>query len=131
MKKLTTTIAIALLAFTTVTATPFTGKEKKETVKADFASSSYLVKNTSTIKVFVEKTVNSTVNIKLRDLNGKILTNQTVWKAQTGGAFQFDLSNLPDNTYELVISNGSKTEVKQIKINTNTPTEVVREVTIK
>lgn len=50
MKKLTTTIAIALLGFTTVAATPLTEKKKDKSEKAktevnskDFATSSYLV----------------------------------------------------------------------------------------
>lgn len=134
MKKLTTTIAIALLGFTTVAATPFTETKKykpTEATSTGFVTSTYLVKNSSIVKVFVEKAVGNSVTIKLIDSAGKTLTNQTVWKSETGGAFQFDLSNLPDNTYNLVITNGSKTEVKEIEINTNQPTEVVREITIK
>jgi FlaG/FlaF family flagellin (archaellin) len=138
MRKLTTTIAIVLLGFITVSATELTEnkkdkseKAKTEAVSTDFATSSYLVRNSSTIKVFVERAAGNAVSIRLIDTNGKALTNQTVWKSETSGAFQFDLSNLPDNTYSLVITNGSKTEVKQIEINTNQPSEVVREISIK
>lgn len=61
------------------------------------------------LQIALNKQTGGWVDIRLTNAAGKVLFVQQVSKHQTEARLRLDVSNLPDGTYELTITNGRDT----------------------
>ena len=131
MKKLFKTFAILLLATATTFATTSEDDKKKVKQPTSFDIGMYNVKNTSTIRLMLEKAKGDIITIKLRDETGDILHKEVVRKNNTFYKTNFQLDGLSDGTYQFEISSDNEKVVREVTVSTNVPTPVVyKELTI-
>lgn len=90
---------------------------------AVFASAS-----ATTLNVMVEKQMGANVVIRLKDDKGNVLSTNILQKKDGSYRSKFDLSNLSDGTYQVEVTNGVDTTVKEITLSTQTPTTVSRNI---
>ena len=69
--------------------------------------------------VVVGKTDGSLL-IQVVDQQGRTLSSKPVYKQESATRIRFDLNELPDGIYEVVITEGSNRQVKDIVLNTHT-----------
>lgn len=131
MKKLFKTLAVILL---TSAATFASVKHDKMAVKEieTFEIGMYKMKNTSTIRLMLNKYQSNVVSVNLTDKNGNILYRDFISKKQMKYRRDFDMSGLKDGTYTFTIANGIEEETHNVVISTNSPElQTYRELTIK
>ncbi len=132
MKKLTTTIAIALLATTTF----FNANaedHKSETKSAntstmlDYKSSNLNVGmyesgkvNSLKLNITLTKDEGKIATIKLIDSKGTVLNEQRIGKKLTGYNFRFDFSTVKAGKYFIEVTNGEHIITKEILKGTST-----------
>lgn len=92
----------------------------------------YTIKQTSKVKVFVEKNKGEKLLIRLKNEQGDVLHTETIGKSQTFYKGSYDLEQLQDGKYSFEIENSAERLVKNVQISTQKPVEVEkREVVIK
>lgn len=132
MKKLTSIIAIALLATTTV----FNANaEDKKTVTTNTSSSSVFEYKSSQLNVgmyesgkvnsmklnlALTKDAGKKATIKLMDSKGTVLNEERIGKKLTGYNFRFDFSTVEAGKYFIEITEGDSIITKEIIKSTNT-----------
>ncbi|RCR67709.1 T9SS type A sorting domain-containing protein [Larkinella punicea] len=129
-----TLFASALLALALSTSTVSFAADNKENAepKSTFQMAVYPVINSMKVSVNVNKPKDSKVDIRLVDEAGQTLTVLKLGKDNESSIIRFDLNNLEDGIYKVEVSDGVKTEVKTVKVQTSTPVEVAhREVSLK
>jgi hypothetical protein len=109
MKKLFKTLA--LVCATTIFS--FANPLPKPTT---FAVGMYNVTNTLALKVFVQKAKGDDLKLELKDANGNCFLTAYSAKKNVKEGFMFDLKNLKEGQYLLVISNDSETFEKEINL---------------
>lgn len=114
MKKLTRTIAAVLLMGTS---TAFANDMKEEKTKS-FDMSMYVDQNSETLKTFYEKSQGNTLIIEIQNEKGQTLHQSIVGKKRTTAQLNFNLRNLEDGAYKLVVTDGSNTVEKPLELNT-------------
>jgi hypothetical protein len=131
MKKLFKTLAIVLLASATTFAA--TTEDDKKTVKQPetFEIGMYNVKNTSKIRLMLEKAKGDVLVIKLRNETGDVLHKEVVNKRSTFYSTNFQLDGLEDGNYQFEIESNNEKVVREVTVSTNVPTPVVyKELTL-
>ncbi|NEU70050.1 hypothetical protein GK091_24440 [Spirosoma agri] len=63
------------------------------------------------------KGVSQPVSIRLNQANGITLFTQQVTKRQTSAQVRFDVSDLPDGTYTVEVSDGAQLTTHQVQLN--------------
>ncbi|WP_435353499.1 T9SS type A sorting domain-containing protein [Emticicia sp. SJ17W-69] len=132
MKKLTSIIAIALLATTTV----FNANaEDKKTATTNTSSSSVFEYKSSQLNVgmyesgkvnsmklnlALTKDAGKKATIKLMDSKGTVLNEERIGKKLTGYNFRFDFSTVEAGKYFIEITEGDSIITKEIIKSTNT-----------
>jgi hypothetical protein len=91
---------------------------------ASFQSSVYVSANRQ-IRVAVDKQNSHSVEVKLLDERGHLVVNRLIAKKQNQFRGRFDVNELPDGHYRLVITDGSAVETRQIDLTTTAPTVAV------
>jgi hypothetical protein len=81
-----------------------------------FAVGMYNVNNTLALKVFVQKAKGHDLKLELKDDNGNCFLTTYSSKKNVKEGFMFDLKNLTEGQYTLVISNESETYEKAINL---------------
>jgi hypothetical protein len=117
MKKLFKTLTIVLLASITTFASVADDKMAIKEIDT-FAIGMYQLKNTSKVRLMLEKFQSSVVLVKLTDKNGSILHREFIAKKQMNYSKTFDLSRLTDGTYTFIIESGQKKETHDVAIKT-------------
>ncbi|GAB3898169.1 hypothetical protein GCM10028803_17220 [Larkinella knui] len=128
-----TLFASALLALTLGTASLAWADDNKENAeaKSTFQSAVYPVINSMKVSVNVSKAKDSKVNVRLVNEAGQTLTVLKLGKDNESSTIRFDMNNLEDGIYKVEVSDGSRTEVKTVKVQTSTPVlEPRREVSL-
>ena len=121
MKKLFKTLAVVLLASATTFAS--VTEEKKVTKETKtFAIGMYQMKNTSKVRLMLDKHTDNVISVKLTDELGSILHRDFINKKQTNYGKSFDLSRLNDGTYTFVIESKNEKTTREVVIETNEPT---------
>ncbi|MGV3558196.1 T9SS type A sorting domain-containing protein [Larkinella arboricola] len=115
-----TLFASALIALTLVATQTF-ATDNGDKAKATFQSAVYPMINSMKVGVNVSKEKDSKVNIKLLSHTGRILVTRKLGKGSEASNLRFDLNDLEDGVYKVEISDGNYTEVKTVKLETNTP----------
>lgn len=119
-----TLFASALIALTMTTAA-FAADDKAEAAKSTFRSVVYPNVDAHKLNVNVEKTGNSRIYIKILDAKGNQLAVQALSKSTQKAQARFDVSELQDGTYRVVVTDGTNQIVKDIVLSTKTPSEAV------
>ncbi|GAB3335360.1 hypothetical protein GCM10027299_44280 [Larkinella ripae] len=119
-----TLIASALIALTlaTTSAALADGKETAE-AKSTFQSAVYPVINSLKVSVNVSKAKDSKVNVRLVNEAGQTLTVLKLGEKNETSIIRFDLNNLEDGVYRVEVSDGFKTDVKTVKVQTSAPVD--------
>ena len=103
MKTLITTLALAL-SLATVTVAQTNGIDRPTNV-ARYETGIYTTA-AGKLQVSVDKQAGGTVAVSLKDANGSVLFTRRIAKNDTQYRNRFDLSQLPDGTYQLELTNG-------------------------
>jgi hypothetical protein len=128
-----TLIASALIALTLSTSTATFAADNKEKAepKSAFQSAVYPVVNSMKVSVNVNKPKDTKVNIRLMNEAGQTLTVLKLGKDNESSIIRFDMNNLEDGIYKVEVSDGFRTEVKTVRLQTSTPVaESYREVSL-
>jgi hypothetical protein len=97
-----------------------------------FAIGMYKVKNTSKVRLMLDKFQSSVVSVQLTDRDGNVIHREFISKKQMNYSKSFDLSQLVDGTYTFVIEGGTDKETRDVVIETKESTFVAnREFTIE
>ena len=129
-----TLFASALLALTIATSSTSFAADNKETAgtKSTYQSVVYPVINTTKIRVNISKEKSTRINVSLKNEAGETLAVERLGKGHESSAVRFDLNELEDGIYQVVISDGNTKQVKEIKLKTNVPTvETERHIAMK
>ena len=122
MKTTIKTLAAALLAgvlsISNVSATTGDAGNKS------FAVGMYQVSNSLNMRVAINKTAGTKVNITLKDAGGNVIYSAQVAKKESTFRCNVDMSELTDGKYQFSISDGITTETKDIVIGTKKPEPV-------
>jgi hypothetical protein len=131
MKKLFKTLAVVLLTSATTFAS--VGDDKMAIKEIDtFAIGMYKLKNTSKVRLMLDKFQSSAVSVVLTDESGNVLHRDFIAKKQMDYSKTFDLSRLTDGTYTFTIENSVEKETHSVVIATNVPElQTYRKLTIK
>lgn len=105
-------------------ASPIAGANKPA---ATYATSLYTAHDGRLI-LSLEKEVGQTVSVRLSQANGTTLFSQQVTKRQTKTQVRFNVSELPDGTYIVEVSNGTKMTTHQVQLSTPQTTTPSRQV---
>lgn len=92
-----------------------TGKNAQPESNNQIAVTSFV---SGKIDVTIKKSEGKNMQIRLTDQTGKTLASVTV-KNDEDTRTRFDLSNLTDGEYEVVITDGTNKVIKPITLNTN------------
>lgn len=131
MKKLIKTIAIVLFASATTFASNLVDDKKEVKQPKSFELGMYNVKNTSKIRLMLEKAKGDLITVSLTNKKGDVLHKETINKKKTFYSTNFQLDGLEDGTYNFVIEGNEEKIVREVKVSTNVPTPVVyKELTI-
>lgn len=132
MKKLTKIFVSALL-ISGISFASFADDTPVSTAKPKtFEVGLYNIKQTSKVKVFVEKNKGEKLLIRLKNEQGDVLHTEAIGKSQTTYKGSYDLEQLQDGKYTFEIENSAERLVKSVQISTQKPVEVEkREVVIK
>ncbi|RRB02693.1 T9SS type A sorting domain-containing protein [Larkinella rosea] len=128
-----TVLASALIALTFATSSIAFADDNRENaeLKSSFQSAVYPIVNTMKLNININKAKESKVAIRLIDEAGQTLTVLKLGQDNESSNIRFDLNNLEDGIYKVEISDGIRTEVKTVKVQTATPVaEPVREVSL-
>lgn len=80
------------------------------------------------LNIALDKTVGGSVNITLKDANGKTLYVERLGKKATTSRIRLNLDELKDGTYQVEITNGVETTTHNVVLSTpqsSSPTRVV------
>ena len=95
------------------------GKDAVE-AKASFRAVVYPVADSMKLSLSINKAKDRNVNVRLLNQAGEVLTVLKLGKDNESATIRFDLNNLEDGIYRVEVSDGFKTEVKTVKLQTST-----------
>jgi hypothetical protein len=108
MKKLFKTFALIAL-----TATATFANENKENKASNFEVGMYSLNGTAKVRLLLEKEKGANLVVSLKNDKGEVLFKEFLGKNSTGYNKYFNLDELANGTYELVIDNGSEVITKK------------------
>lgn len=132
MKTLVSSLLVAL--FVTASTVSFartddrTPRESK-TVAA-FKVGVYPSVESTKLNVLIAKETGADISVQLRNEQGYVLATQWVSKKETSCRLRFDLSELEDGKYQVVVSDGTTKTVKEMNLATKTPVQVDRLISL-
>ncbi|MFC5407831.1 hypothetical protein ACFPMF_00825 [Larkinella bovis] len=120
MKTVVTSALMALLFATAPAAFAADNKETAET-KSTFQSAVYPMANSMKVSVNINKPKDCPVKVRLLNESGETLSVLKLGKDNESSSIRFDLNNLGDGVYKVEVSDGVRTDVKEVKVQTSTP----------
>lgn len=92
----------------------------------------YNIKQTSKVKLFVEKLKGDRLIIRLKNGGGDVLHLEVLSKKQTSYSCSYDLAALPDGTYQIEVESADEKLTKELAITSQPPAkQIEREISIK
>jgi len=82
------------------------------------------------LQIALDKEATGMVDIQLVNADGKVLFAQRVAKKETMARLRLTVSDLPDGTYQVRVSNGVDTTTHAVTLSTNQPSAPSRLVAI-
>ncbi|GAA4414424.1 hypothetical protein GCM10023187_43900 [Nibrella viscosa] len=81
--------------------------------------------------VAVDKAAGATADILIKNVNGDVLMAKHLGKKETTFRGRFDMSQLADGTYQLVITNGKEETKKEVTLSTKPVTATNRVIALQ
>ncbi len=126
MKTISTIFALVAFASSTI----FANTEATSSNKAQhFAIGVYQGKGTQTMHIMVDKEVGNRVSILVKDHAGRVIHQEYITKKTATYHGKFDFSEATEGTYQIEITDGKETLVKQIHISNTQATATNRTLT--
>jgi outer membrane lipoprotein-sorting protein len=82
------------------------------------------------LRISLDKETGGPVDIRLKNEDGAVVYNHHLDKKDTQYRSRLNLSELPDGTYQVEITNGTETSTQSITISTKKPTTPTRLVAL-
>ncbi|GAB3902499.1 hypothetical protein GCM10028803_29290 [Larkinella knui] len=119
-----TLFASALIALTlgSLSASFATDNKEVAEAKTTYRSVVYPVINSTKVRVNVIKDKSARIKISLKNEAGETLAVEQLGKGHESSAIRFDMNQLEDGIYQVVISDGTTQQVKEVKLQTSAPT---------
>ncbi|GAB3893162.1 hypothetical protein GCM10028803_07000 [Larkinella knui] len=83
------------------------------------------------VNVLVAKEKGSFLNVQLLDAKGLVLATHRLNKNETATRTRFDLSQLEDGTYKIVVGDGASQVIKEVNLQTKTPVQPERLISLR
>ncbi len=116
-----TLVAFLLMAFS-----PTADSAANSDAPASFQSSVY-ASSTHSLRVAVDKDQRHVVAVELLDEQGHVLCKQFVAKKISTYRARFDLNDLPNGHYQVVITDGAAIKTRSVDLTTQTPSARVQQ----
>lgn len=133
MKTLTKSLCYALLisavTFTTTVSASASGPKKPHRIAA-YQVGAYGSLDGTKLNVAIDKEQGGRVDVSLKNEKGTLLFHQTLKNSDEKFRAKLDVSELAAGTYQLEVSNGKETTVRNLTIVDQKPTEVVRTISL-
>lgn len=128
MKKFISSVLVALaLSASTVT---FANSDKEKAV-ASYQVGMYPSAEVAKLNVVVAKEKGVALDVVLMNNNGLILATHRLSKNETTTRTRFDLSELQDGNYKVVVSDGSSKVIKEVNLLTKKPVQAERSISLR
>ena len=128
MKTFISSVLVALaVSASTVT---FANNDNTKTA-ATYQVGMYPSAETAKVNVMVAKEKGQALNVKLLDGNGAVLATHQLDKNDTTTRTRFDLSQLEDGNYKIVVGDGASKIVKEVNLQTKTPVQAERLISLR
>jgi hypothetical protein len=132
MKTFVKTLALAALVAANSFNTSANNNDKQPAKAKGFVTSTYRVNDQMVVKLAIEKTKGSQATVTLKDAAGHTLFTEAMDNAEAMQRWQFNMRELKDGAYSLVISDGNNVETKTIWVISTIEDELlVRRVEVK
>ncbi|MFD1141253.1 T9SS type A sorting domain-containing protein [Larkinella insperata] len=128
MKTFISSVLVAL-ALSTSTAT-FANNDNEKTATS-YQVGLYPSVETAKINVMVAKEKGTTLDVALLDGQGTVLATHRLTKNETSTRTRFDLNQLQDGVYTIVVSDGSSKVSKEVNLQTKKPVQAERAVSLR
>jgi len=122
-----TLFASLLIAMSTAA---FADPATNSAAPASFQSSVY-VSVSHDIRVAIDKEKSHVVQVKILNEEGRVLSSQSINKKTSQYRGSFNVNELPDGHYQLVITDGTAVETHAIDLATKTPTTTNRAISVQ
>lgn len=121
-----------LLALTISASTAsFANTDDKMTAPASYQVGMYASQSATKLNVMIAKEKGATVRVQVLNEQGEALATEQISKYETGHRVRFDLSQLKDGKYQVVVTDGASKTVKEINLQTNTPVKTDRLISLR
>jgi len=132
MKTLVSSFLIALFAtVSTVSFARIDDRAPRESkAAAAFKVGVYPSVESTKLNVLIAKEKGADISVQLRNEQGYILATQWVSRKETNCRLRFDLSELEDGKYQVVVSDGATKTVKEMNLATKTPVQIDRLISL-
>ncbi len=135
MKTLIKSLALALTLGVVTSATSFAATSEGNPTGRTSTAASYKTGIYSTVagklNIALDKKTGGSVDIRLKDVDGKVLYTQHLGKNEHGCRVSLNLNDLEDGVYNLEITNGVNTTTQNVTIATKHPTTPIRIIAIQ
>ncbi|GAB3799669.1 hypothetical protein GCM10028819_23490 [Spirosoma humi] len=122
-------IALSLTIATFQTALADTNPGGRPATVASYKTGMYTTAE-GKLQIALDKEATGVVDIQLVNAEGKVLFAQRVAKRETMARLRLTLSDLPDGSYQVRVSNGVDTTTHAVRLSTNQPSAPSRLVAI-
>ncbi len=135
MKTLIKSLALALTLGVVTSAASLANNAEGNPIGRTSTAASYKTGIYSTVagklNIGLDKETGGSVDIRLKDIDGKVLYAQHLGKNEHGCRVSLNLNDLEDGVYSLEITNGVNTTTQNVTVATKHPTAPTRLVAIK
>ena len=132
MKTLAQSLLILLTISTVSMANPGgTARKGHSTAPAaTYQMAAYPSADATTLFVTIDKQAGGRLNIQLKDKSGTLFFEEVLNRREAKVRLKLNIADLKDGVYQLTVSNGVDTTVRDITIATNEPSQAVRNIVL-
>ncbi|GAB3256609.1 hypothetical protein GCM10027347_18520 [Larkinella harenae] len=126
-----TFISSVLVALAVSTSTPTFANTDNEKKADSYQVGLYPSLEEAKVNVMISKEKGAALDVLLLDSKGLILATHRLNKSETVTRTRFDMSELQDGTYKIVVSDGSSKIEKEVNLQTKKPVQAERTVRVR
>ncbi|WP_128547844.1 hypothetical protein [Larkinella soli] len=126
-----TFISSLLVALSVSASTVALANVDGEKVSGSYQVGMYASSEAAKLNVMVAKEKGTQVSVQLLGENGQVLAIQRLSKHDTSVRTRFDLSELEDGKYTVVVTDGSSKTVKEVNLQTKRPVQPERFISVR
>ncbi|GAB3334469.1 hypothetical protein GCM10027299_42710 [Larkinella ripae] len=126
-----TFISSVLVALAVSASTVTFANSDNEKAAAAYQVGMYPSAEAAKVNVTVAKEKGTSLDVLLLDGSGTVLATHHLNKSETTSRTRFDLSELQDGSYKVVVSDGSSKIVKEVNLQTKKPVQAERSISLR